>query len=215
MLKKVSKTSGSSRSSLLNDLTSKISRSRNILKSFKMETRLIKDGVKRRAMDSKYGDYEKRINELEGEVKWARTEGNKKELFGSQEPLSAAEEGDAMLKDASAVQDKTEQSLMHSKQMVEATKDVAVATLEELHRQRDQIKDVTEEVMQIEDNLARADKLIKTFGRRMATDRFIQCFACVNVLLLVGVIVYAVVSKEKTEESTSNVPDQPFGTRVM
>ena len=95
MLKKVSKTSGSSRSSLLNDLTSKISRSRNILKSFKMETRLIKDGVKRRAMDSKYGDYEKRINELEGEVKWARTEGNKKELFGSQEPLSAAEEGEA------------------------------------------------------------------------------------------------------------------------
>ena len=94
MLKKVSKTSGSSRSSLLNDLTSKISRSRNILKSFKMETRLIKDGIKRRAMDSKYGDYEKRINELEGEVKWARTEGNKKELFGSQEPLSAAEEGE-------------------------------------------------------------------------------------------------------------------------
>ena len=64
--------------------------------------------------------------------------------------------------------------------------------------------------MQIEDNLARADKLIKTFGRRMATDRFIQCFACVNVLLLVGVIVYAVVSKEGEDTADNNVPDQPF-----
>lgn len=182
-----------------------------------METRLIKDGVKRRAMETKYSDYEKKINELEGEVKWSRTEGNKKELFGSSgDPLTSAEEGDSMLKDASQIQDKTEQSLMHSKQMVEATKDVAVATLEELHRQRDQIKDVTEEVMQIEDNLARADKLIKTFGRRMATDRFIQCFACVNVLLLVGVIVYAVVSKNGDEDNADNsVPDQPFGTRMV
>mmetsp|Transcript_19208 Transcript_19208/g.40048 ORF Transcript_19208/g.40048 Transcript_19208/m.40048 type:complete len:91 (-) Transcript_19208:86-358(-) len=74
--------------------------------------------------------------------------------------------------------------------------------------QRDQIKDITEEVMQIEDNLSRADKLIKTFGRRMATDKFIQCFTCVNVLLLVGVIVYAVVSKDTGTNNAA--PDQPF-----
>ncbi|GMI35136.1 hypothetical protein TeGR_g10179, partial [Tetraparma gracilis] len=34
------------------------------------------------------------------------------------------------------------------------------------------------------------------------------CFACINVLLLVGVIVYAVVSKEV---ASSDTPDQPFG----
>mmetsp|Transcript_19209 Transcript_19209/g.40053 ORF Transcript_19209/g.40053 Transcript_19209/m.40053 type:complete len:90 (-) Transcript_19209:47-316(-) len=45
--------------------------------------------------------------------------------------------------------------------------------------QRDQIKDITEEVMQIEDNLSRADKLIKTFDRRMGIDKFKQCFTCV------------------------------------
>ena len=62
--------------------------------------------------------------------------------------------------------------------------------------------------MQIEDNLSHADQLIKTFWRRMATDKFIQCFTCVNVLLLVGVIVYAVVSKETGGEEAT--PDQPF-----
>jgi SNARE protein len=154
---------------------------------------------------------------LESELKWAKTEGGKKELFGTQsakpgggtDGMSAVEEGDQMLRDAEGIQDKTEQSLIHSRQMVEATKEVGQATIEELHRQRNQIKDITEEVMQIEDNLARADKLIRTFGRRMATDKFIQCFACVNILLLVGVITYAVVSK-KDEEAIDNAPDTPF-----
>ena len=41
-----------------------------------------------------------------------------------------------MLNRADALQDKTEESLQHTRQMVDATKDVAVATLEELHRQR-------------------------------------------------------------------------------
>ena len=94
-----------------------------------------------------------------------------------------------MLKAADQIQDKTAQSLKHTEQMVQLTKEVATATIEELHRQKEQIKDITEEVMQLEDNLTRADKLIRTFGRRMATDKFIQCFACVNVLLLAGVII--------------------------
>ena len=44
----------------------------------------------------------------------------------------------------------------------------------------------------------------------MATDKFIQCFACINVLLLVGVIVYAVVSDEVDDRADGNQPDQPF-----
>jgi SNARE protein len=187
-----------------------MSRLKNISKSYKMETRLIKEGASRRKHEDAHEAYDKKIKGLESEIKWSRTEGNKKELFGgASAATSPAEEGDAMLQEASRVQDKTEQSLAHTRAVVDATKEVGNATLEELHRQRDQIKDITEEVMLIEDNLSRADKLIKTFGRRMATDRFIQCFACVNVLLLVGVIVYAVVSKE-IDEGNINVPDQPF-----
>jgi len=44
----------------------------------------------------------------------------------------------------------------------------------------------------------------------MATDKFIQCFTCVNVLLLVGVIVYAVVSKEVDNGDANKTPENPF-----
>ena len=156
-----------------------------------MECRLIKDSTLRKSSEEKLGGYEAEINKLETELKWSKTEGNKKELFGGggNREFNPKEEGDAMLKAADQIQDKTAQSLKHTEQMVQLTKEVATATIEELRRQREQIKDITEEVMQLEDNLTRADKLIRTFGRRMATDKFIQCFACVNVLLLAGVII--------------------------
>lgn len=76
--------------------------------------------------------------------------------------------------------------------MVAESKETGMATLEELERQRGQIENIDREAMRIEDSLARADKLIKTFGRRMATDKFIQCCAVFNLLLVVGVILYSV-----------------------
>jgi len=43
----------------------------------------------------------------------------------------------------------------------------------------------------------------------MATDRFIQCFACVNVFLLVGVIVYIVIMKQKHPDANPLQPMAP------
>ena len=42
------------------------------------------------------------------------------------------------------------------------------------------------------DNLARAEALVKQFGKRMAGDKFIQCFAVINCLLFLGVIIWAI-----------------------
>ena len=55
--------------------------------------------------------------------------------------------------------------------MVEASKEVGNSTLDELRRQQEQIKDISSEVMLIEDNLTRADKLIRNFTKRMMTDK--------------------------------------------
>lgn len=144
--------------------------------------RLIKDGIKRREYEGKYDVHDKRLKSMESEAKWAKTSGNKRELFGGATSrngngeYSAEQEGDAMLDKADSLQDKTAESLQHTRQMVDATKDVAAATLEELDRQRNQINEITEEVEQIEDNLSKADKLIKSFSRRIATDRCEYCW---------------------------------------
>lgn len=121
----------------------------------------MKNGVERRSYEDKLKAHDARIAKLEGELKWAREGGGaKKELFGGARKgeRDPEAEGDQMLADASKIQDKTQDSLAHTQKMVAASKEVATATIEELHRQREQIKDITEEVIQIEDNLERADK---------------------------------------------------------
>merc|ERR1712038_2231407 len=90
---------------------------------------------------------------------------------------------------------------------IKETKDVAVTTLEELERQEEQIQNIDKNVGNIEGNLNRSDKLIKMFRKRIATDKVIQAFACINILLILCVIVYAVVRgglKHEASEDDGN-----------
>mmetsp|Transcript_4843 Transcript_4843/g.6429 ORF Transcript_4843/g.6429 Transcript_4843/m.6429 type:complete len:261 (-) Transcript_4843:241-1023(-) len=164
-------------------------------RSFKMESRLVADPNQRRRYENRLSEHERKLTSLSGDLRALRSGEQRGELFlgadtGNGDP---AKTGDALLNEASKLQDKTQQSLDNTKQMVAASKDVGMATIEELERQRKTIQNIDDEANRIEDNLQRADKLIKTFGKRMATDKVIQCFACINVLLLVGVIVYSIV----------------------
>ena len=92
--------------------------------------------------------------------------------------------------------------------MIADSKEVGAATLEELERQRAVITNIEMETDRIDDNLARAEVLLKQFGKRMASDHFIQCFAVINCLLLLAVILYAII-KNKGFDEDDNTPPSP------
>jgi SNARE protein len=136
--------------------------------------------------------------------------GAKRNSGGEYGEMTGEEAGDAMINEMNTIQDKTKSSLHNTKQMVAASKEVGEATMEELLRQREQIRNIDNEAMRIEDNLQRADKLIKTFGKRMATDKFIQCFAIINILLLAGVVIYSILKKGSSDGvPAQNSPTSP------
>jgi SNARE protein len=197
-------------------------------KSYKMETRLITDPKMRKVYENKLMVLSEELSSIANDITALKSNRNKGELFvgastkiGSvgegKGEMSGEEAGSHMISDMNTIQDKTKASITNTKQMVSASKAVGESTMEELLRQREQIRTIDNEAMRIEDNLQRADKLIKTFGKRMATDRFIQCFACINVLLLVGVVVYTIVKKGNTGGGNNNSnPTNPVGgTRLL
>lgn len=183
-------------------------------RSYKMETRLIQDPKKRRKMEKRLQKLDQELKALNADLKALQAEADRGALMGGagafglgaqdDDPVKA---GDNMLKDASGLQDKTQDSLTNTKQMLAQSKEVGVSTLEELQRQREVIKSIENEADRMDNNLARAEALLKVFGKRMAGDKLIQCFAVINCLLLVGVIIYAIVDKgglglgEKSPES--------------
>ena len=184
--------------SLLDKAERKLRAANGTKRSYKMECRLLNDANEKQRFERQLAQHEKDLSQLTDELSQIRNEMQRGVLFsGAQTDGSPEENGDSMLAEAANLQGKTQQSLDNTKRMVGEAKQVGGETMEELRRQREQIQRIDETAAKIGNDLERAEKLLKTFGRRMATDRFIQCFACVNVFLLVGVIVYIVVMKNK------------------
>lgn len=186
-------------------------------RSFKAEIRLLPNADDRTRHKRELSHYEETTAQLTAELRTMRNDGGRQQLFlganatatGTDE-MSPEANGDALLNDAGRLQDKTQQSLSNTKRMVAESKEVGMQTVEELQRQRAAIHNTDQIVMEMEGELKRADLLIKTFGKRMATDKLIQCFACVNILMIVGVVIYAVVKGGLNGDDKDNgVPENP------
>lgn len=195
---------------------SKLRKAKGTKRSYKMETRLVVDVSQRRKYESRLSSLDQQIKTLSADVKAMEAENQRGELFveagkdgGAGGEMDGQKAGDQMLKEAGELQNKTQDSLENTKNMIAASKEVGVATLEELERQRNVIENIDREVDRVDDNLARAEALIKQFGKRMASDQFIQCFALINCMLLCGVVLYAVIKGKGLGNRDDGDPVQP------
>jgi len=204
-----------SKSSYLANAEKKLKSSKATLRSFKMETRLLANPSDRSTYETEHSRYERTIAQFTSDLNSLKSDENRNQLFlgantnsngmasnsTSSDPTTQAQnDGDAMLSEAQRLQDKTSQSLANTQTMIEESKTTGMMTLEELARQKEQLVTVDNNVNQLNDDLNRADQLIKTFGKRMATDKMIQCFAVVNVILVVSVVVYSVVKSQNDDK---------------
>ena len=64
----------------------------------------------------------------------------------------------------------------------------------------------------IEDALKRSDALIRTFSKRMATDKMIQMFFMLNFLAVIGIIVYAVLKDQGLGDDDAPADDATPGS---
>lgn len=190
-------------------------------RSFKMETRLVQDVQLRRKFESRLNSLDQQLKTLTADTKALESETARGELFVEVDQdgfngggnggngMDGQKAGDNMLKEASNLQDKTQDSLGNTLQLIASSKEVGASTLEELERQRGVLTNIESETDRIDDNLARAEALLKQFGKRMASDSFIQCFAVINCLLLLGVVLYAIIKKGGLTGSDDGSPDSP------
>mmetsp|Transcript_2972 Transcript_2972/g.4165 ORF Transcript_2972/g.4165 Transcript_2972/m.4165 type:complete len:271 (+) Transcript_2972:57-869(+) len=207
------------RKSRISNAETKLRVTNGTKRALKMETRLVTDHATRKKYEEKWQAHERAVSNLVSDLKALRAEEGKSTLFlgrkkdhldGGKYNDNGEENGDALLDDMGRIQNKTQESLNKTSQMINEAKEVGVGTVEELGRQRHQIEGINRDVDRIEGELSRADRLIKTFAKRMATDKMFQCFACVNVLLLVAVVIYAIVKGGGLGNKDEGVPENPI-----
>jgi len=204
------------RASALDQAAERLKGAQGTKRSFKMETRLVQDVKQRRKLEKRLQKLDQQLRALKADLKALQAEEDRGQLFvtggggGQDADEDPSKAGTNMLNEASMLQDKTQDSLANTKNLIAQSKEVGVSTLEELQRQREVIENIDKQADRMDDNLARSQALLKQFGKRMATDKFIQCFAVLNCLLLLGVIIYISVKDDPEEESESS-PTNPFG----
>jgi hypothetical protein len=194
----------------LSECELKINKIKEVRKSFSLELRLVKDrgqkaeyDAKAKVLDDRANEYTKMIKDVKHQQQKADLVGSPTSTMGAPNPYETqGKNNDDLLTGANKIQDLTVESLVRTAAMIEASKDVGEQTLEELRRQKEQIKNIEAEVQVIDSNLQRAEKLILNFGRRMATDKLIQGFATVNILIMLGLILYVAISGKSLSAST-------------
>lgn len=199
--------------SSVKEIEAKFIRAKEIKKSFGLEMRLVRDRKERSVFESESKILEQRLEDCVKELARLKTKNDRKDLMGGKAdaPASGAfaystegKNNDQLLGEANKIQDMTFESLNRTKNMIEASKEVGTATLETLRGQREQITEISNEVDKLDDKLGHASKLVMNFGRRMATDRLIQMFAALNIVIMLALILYVVVSGKSLAPSTSS-----------
>jgi SNARE protein len=76
------------------------------------------------------------------------------------------------------VQNDSLQSVERSKRLVQESQEIGGSTLVTLGEQKEQLIKISQNLDEIDDELKRADKLMRSFMRRMATDRIVSLFTC-------------------------------------
>ncbi len=180
--------------------------------------RLVKDKAKKAEFEQKAKGIDEDFNAAVKDLSQLRIQSSQKEreklTLGANKFTTEGKNNDDLLGEASKIQDDTAASLGRTRALVEASKEIGTATLEVLVSQREQIADVTEEVDNINSSLSRAEKLVTNFGRRLASDRILQVFTFINLVLIIAVVAYTVTHRKalaanNSSESSNNGPSGP------
>jgi len=174
-------------------------------RSYKLEMRVIKNATQRKMYEKQLKDHELKLKALSDHLKNLKSSATKDTLLeGADTGRTPDQEGDAMMNEARNIQDKTQTSLDRTKQLVAESKDIGQNTLATLEEQRAQIERIDAHADRTMENLGRADLLIKNFGKRMANDKFIQCCACINISLFIGVILFLIFKNRSGDDGNDD-----------
>jgi len=187
-----SKLTDAERNSKVAYINSRLNRCKQVLRSYKVDLRAL-DKTTANPYETRASEYKETINNLIQDLNWVQ----ENELLGGQGGKRNLDSmtADEVLNEAKKVQDASLTSLDHTLNTIEQSKTVAAETSTKLHEQTEKIKKIDEGVSEIQTNLKMAAKQLRSFARRIATDKLIMGFIVLIILAVIFVIIWSSVKK--------------------
>jgi len=199
MMKQAKGLSSRTRAEKIEFLKNRIGRAKLALKSMKVELREMPK-LQQRPHLEKATQLEEKIKQLEADIDWAEKADPNDELKNQ----AMATDHKAVLNEAAQIQEGDINKLKDIKRVIQNTTQVGTDTLVEMQTQKEQLARIDDGVDQVKSNIQLANKHLRVFVRRMATDKIIMGFLLLIFLGVIFIIIYSTVINPKAK---TNVPE--------
>jgi len=188
-----SKLTDSERNSKIAYINSRINRCKQVLRSYKVDLRSLEKATAQ-PYEVKSNTYKDAINSLIQDLNWVQ----ENELLGTNGPDRRnldAMTSDEVLDKAKQTQEKSKDHLEEILRTTATTKEVGSETAAKLHEQTEKLKTIDEGVSEVQTNLKLAAKQLRSFARRVATDKLIMVFIVLIIIAVIFVIIWSATHK--------------------
>ena len=211
-INEISKTKEKDKDEHIGYIKKRISRAKIVLTSFKIEMRQL-DQIHLDPYSKKAKEYAVTINKLTNELQHHE---DKIDLLKGATETNNGLDGkttDDILKRAQDTQVESSKVLDRIIVTVEQTMKIGTNTALKLHENTKTLERIDDGVSEVNDNLKLASTALKSFSRRVATDRLFLCFVCLIVVGIIIIIVWSIVNPN----ANTNVPEsfKPATTKII
>jgi len=187
-------------------------RVRHAVDSYRLEIKALSP-EKQTAHLGRARDIEAQLKTCRTELDWKRFDikrnGESEGLFGGGGGGGDDDEHEMSLEQtvaaAERMQDKSEASLLRTRQMAAEAETIGISTLEEMHKQEEQLDQVAEDMEDVKANIKRSKKILSQIAKSAANDRCIKVLCVLIVIALLVMIVLAITGRDG---GSLLVPDQ-------
>jgi len=144
--------------------------------------------VEQKPHNEKATQLEEKINQLLLDVEWVE-----KDEPGLQDSPQLGTE--QIVNKALSIQNDDIETLNRVSRTVETTKQIGADTLDKMNQQREQIINIDKGVDEVSTNIQLAGRQLRTFVRRLATDKIVMGFIFLIFIAIVFIVVWKIVKK--------------------
>eukprot|EP01133_Synstelium_polycarpum_P003775 gene3775-4354_t len=175
-------------------LRARLNRAKQILRSYKIDYRELPKSDQEEFV-KKANQYEERLKTLDNELSWAEKQQENGGLGAAGAEPTIQDDYNQTMVQAKKIQQQDIDATNRILQEVVTINMTGQATLEEMAVQEEQMKRIGKGMDEVDSNLKLAQRQMRAFARKMATDKLIMGLVLMIVLAIIAVIIVKIVKK--------------------
>jgi chromosome segregation ATPase len=181
----------------------KIAHVKSQLKRMDIELRQVTNRDAARNFKPIIRDHNKKLKDLEQQLEWTQAgkAGNTQDPNNKYAGMDISRNEEDAINYGRDLQNRTQEAADNAITTLVETTNIATDTAQKVHEQTEQIKQIDQTLVEVDNELERANRILKRMARRVMTDKYIWCLVALVFIAIVIIIALSISNgKVKTKQ---------------